>query len=212
MYLVWVSGQLYYRVTAKKGNAAMIKYKCEFCDAKLETDNDMSGTLEACPVCKKGNTVPLSKHDQHELDKQRKEKRRQEQETEKQRKTAAESTSRPTSPTSSGEAPQKPLPVKSKSAKAPSSTIKKKRSLQADLTETALVLAGCICVIIGVAAAVGVLMISAQAEYESRIWVVQAVLMFLGGFLSAMPFFAAQLALKYLRRITKALEAKKQAS
>jgi hypothetical protein len=188
----------------------MIKYKCEFCDAKLETDKDMSGLLEACPVCKKGNTVPLSKHDQHELDKQQKAKRRQEHDEEKQRKAAAtaaapaEPTARPTSP---GE-PSPKTPTKTKPHAAPSGK-RKKMSVQAAVTDFGLLLAGGLCVIIGVASAVGFLMINAQAGLESRIWVVQAVLMFLVGFLAAMPFFAAQLALKYLRRIARALEAKR---
>jgi hypothetical protein len=185
----------------------MIKYKCEFCDAKLETDKDMSGLLEACPVCKKGNTVPLSKHDQHEQDKQQKAKRRQEHDEEKHRKAAAvaaEPTVRPTSP---GEASPK-TPAKTKPHTAPAGK-KKKLSVQAAVTDFGLLLAGGLCVIIGVAGAVGFLMINAQAGLESRIWVVQAVLMFVGGFVAAMPFFAAQLALKYLRKIARALEAKR---
>jgi sRNA-binding protein len=194
----------------------MIKYKCEFCDAKLETDNDMSGVLEACPVCKKGNTVPLSKHDQHEQDKQQKAKHRQEHEQEKQRKAATaaapEPAARPAArPTSPVEATPK-APAKTRPHTPPSGK-RKKMSVQAAVTDFGLALGGCLCVIGGVAAAVGCLMGNAQtgpgAELESRMRVIQAVSAFLLGFLAAMPFFAAQLGLKYLRRITRALEAKK---
>ncbi len=41
----------------------MIEYKCDNCGNTLETDDSLSGQQEQCPVCRKVNTVPLSKKD-----------------------------------------------------------------------------------------------------------------------------------------------------
>ena len=176
----------------------MIKYKCEFCSAKLETGDDMSGMLEACPVCQKGNTVPLSKHEQHELDKQRKEKRHQEHEQGKQRKAAAHS---PPSPNPRKEA-QQPRPIQAQAAKH-------KKKAPPTLTEISLIVAGGFCVAIGVLLAVVFFLTSNEVGGSAPIIWMRTVLILLGGFLSAIPFFAARLVLQYLRRIMNAAEGRK---
>ena len=53
-------------IRRKGKEQAMIKYKCSSCRSKLETDDFLSGKQEVCPVCKKVNPVPLSKHDKAE--------------------------------------------------------------------------------------------------------------------------------------------------
>jgi len=52
----------------------MIKYKCEFCGVKLETDDSLRGAAEPCPVCSKINMVPLSKRELAEMEKRRRAK------------------------------------------------------------------------------------------------------------------------------------------
>ena len=54
-----------------------IEYKCSFCKAGLETSNLMEQKQEACPLCQKFNTVPVSKETLCKLQKQRKEKEEQ---------------------------------------------------------------------------------------------------------------------------------------
>jgi len=44
----------------------MIKYQCNKCGNSLETPDSMSGQTEVCPICKKSNPVPASKHDREE--------------------------------------------------------------------------------------------------------------------------------------------------
>jgi DNA-directed RNA polymerase subunit RPC12/RpoP len=39
----------------------MVKYKCARCTTKLETEDDLGGQSEDCPVCGWKNDVPLSK-------------------------------------------------------------------------------------------------------------------------------------------------------
>ena len=54
----------------------MIKYKCGWCKAKLETADSFSGGRETCPACKKENPVPLSNLDLKEQKNQKEESER----------------------------------------------------------------------------------------------------------------------------------------
>ena len=49
----------------------VIKYKCAFCGAKLETEDSQSGRRETCPACGKNNPVPLSEADKEARQKEK---------------------------------------------------------------------------------------------------------------------------------------------
>jgi len=55
----------------------MIKYQCNKCGNSLETPDSMSGQTEVCPICKKPNPVPASKHDREEQLRLQREKEKQ---------------------------------------------------------------------------------------------------------------------------------------
>jgi hypothetical protein len=54
----------------------MMKYNCKACGAKLETEDELSGKQESCPVCGKPNVVPLSRRDVLDQERREKEKAR----------------------------------------------------------------------------------------------------------------------------------------
>lgn len=78
-----------------------IKYKCKHCKAVLETDEFLGMKEEACPLCKKINTVPASqrqmreqKEQQKAVEREAKERREAERQLEAARRAEAEEVQR----------------------------------------------------------------------------------------------------------------------
>jgi len=178
----------------------MIEYKCAYCGAKLETEDSLSGKEEACPVCRKVNSIPLSQRDLAEQKRQRKEKLRQEPiesltkaqvadlqaaEQEGQRRAAEEHFRRTV--------PQRELPT------------------EASRTEDAYRRLGIISVVLGLTGAVicAILGITSEKRGEAPMMLAFATACVLAGFLAAIQYFAVELILQYLRRIMNAVEGRK---
>ena len=171
----------------------MIKYRCASCGSELETEDNLSGKDEACPVCGQTNKVPLSKHELAEIQKQHKEKLQQARDEALRTKHAEAQTVKlemQRQATEEQQAQQEQRP----------------KALRPTMTEATLGLLGGTSVALGVLAAVVIVAFPHDTGRFDSLRIVLAIVAVWIGFLCGVPFFIAHQVLRYLRRIMNAVE------
>jgi DNA-directed RNA polymerase subunit RPC12/RpoP len=160
-----------------------IRYKCPNCGTKLEALGSRSGQAETCPACRGRHRVPLSK---------------QQLSTWRQQEQARHQQGGQSAP------PRMPAQQAPARQRQPAELLRLSLPAGATLTELVLSLLGCLCVATGIVSAI-LFVVYVPSEGAPLWWLYPLALAFLG-FLTGVPYFAARLALQYLRRIGNAAE------